>query len=101
MFYLTLDSNDGTTYYHIEHPEPCYKDQAGTLKFEEDSNGFNPGLFMKHYLTKLSEEGEYLFNRPQRPCKAFVLQSNPKTWFEVHKAGKNEVSKGKKRFKKL
>ena len=67
--------------------------QQGRIPFEENVNGFNPGLYLQHFMTKLDPMSPLVFNRPQRPKKAFVLQANPDCWFEDAKLGINEVRK--------
>ena len=73
--------------------DPNIRKKSGKILFQVDDNGFNPGQFMQLYLSKQDPISEYLFNRPQRKCKSFVLESNPKTWFEIDKIGQGEFSR--------
>ena len=84
----TEDPNTGLKCYILTN-----NDASGIIPFMENANGFNSGLFFQYYLTKLETNSTFLFNRPQRIKKAFVLHSNPTNWFENSRMGKNETAK--------
>ena len=84
----TEDPNTGLKCYILTD-----NDAQGVIPFVENANGFNSGLFLQYYLTKMDPKSDFLFNIPQRTQKAFVLHSNPTTWFQNSKIGKNGASK--------
>ena len=89
---LVEDPEDANLKYYTLS-DPNFRGRSGRILFQVDEHGFNPGQFMQLYLSKQDPVSEYLFNRPQRKCKSFVLESNPKTWFELDKVGQGEFSR--------
>ena len=101
-FELLEDENTGQQYYkkvlgevsknHQSDSEDLR--QGGVILFEENSYGFNPGLFFHLFLSKLDKKAPFLFMRPIRSKKSFNLRQNPDVWYEaVQKIGVNQVQK--------
>ena len=61
---------------HQHDSEDVLRDGAYIL-MENNSYGFNPGLYINLFLSKLNKDTEDLFSRPIRPQKSFKLHENP------------------------
>ena len=77
---------------HQHDSEDVLRDGAYIL-MENNSYGFNPGLYFNLFLSKLNKDTEDLFSRPIRPQKSFKLHENPEVWYEANKVGVKEVAK--------
>ena len=92
-----IDRDSGIEYFgkvgRNYQNEQDVQDGGGFILFEENVYNFNPGKYFAMFLEKLHMDAEYIFSRPIRPRKDFILQSNPQTWYETNKIGNKEVAK--------
>ncbi len=67
---------------------------SGIIPFSTDQYGCNPGRVLALYISFLSPESEFMFQRPRRPSKSFSLDmANENGLFEPSKVGENLIAK--------
>ena len=67
--------------------------EGGLILFEPNAVGFNPGLYMERFMSKLNPDTKYLITRPLRKSRYFNIHENPQVWYEKNKVGINLVTR--------